>query len=82
MPNLETIKTDDGQLPTFAFPGGYPMFYLDGHNSILCAKCANESLSDADEIDSFRPVESGVHYEGDPLNCENCSENIDPAYGK
>ena len=71
MPNLETIKTDDDQ-----------MFYLDGHNSILCAKCANESLSDADEIDSFRPVESGVHYEGDPLNCENCSENIDPAYGK
>ena len=82
MPKLDTIKTDNGQLPTFAWPGGYPMFYLDGQNSVMCAKCANESHSDPDEIDSFRPVEFGIHYEGGPLNCDNCSENIDPAYDK
>lgn len=38
--NLPTIGN---KLATYAWPGGYPIFYLDGENNCLCPKCANES---------------------------------------
>ena len=66
-------------LDAFAWPGGYPMFYLDGNNSILCADCASESCSD--DIPKFRPVACDVHWEGDPLTCEHCNTDIESAYG-
>lgn len=32
---------EDGKVPTYAFPGGYPMYYLMADNEILCPDCAN-----------------------------------------
>ena len=33
-------RNSDGTFPAYAWPGGYPMLYLDGHNEVLCATCA------------------------------------------
>lgn len=66
-------------LPSFAWPGGYPIYYLDGGSSTLCPRCANESCEDS--IPSFRPAEFGIHYEGESLICDNCSAEIESAYG-
>lgn len=78
--DLVNIDRDrDGNLPAHAWPGGYPLYYLDTEGNILCAQCANTQL--ADEYEHFRPVAWGIHYEGEPLDCDQCSEDIDSAYG-
>lgn len=69
----------DGNLPAYAWPGGYPLFYLDGENSTLCPKCATASLSD--DIPSFRAVDVGIHYEGPAISCDQCNAEIESAYG-
>lgn len=48
MPNIKDIYRDEdsGELPTYAWPGGYNLYYLDAENSTLCPKCANEQEKD------------------------------------
>jgi hypothetical protein len=33
-----------GSLDAYAWPGGYPVFYLDRNNDVLCPKCAQAIL--------------------------------------
>jgi len=76
------IKRDsDGKLPSFAWPGGYPMFYLDRENSELCADCATKSLDDKDEVPQFKPKYGDIHWEGPSLFCSQCNAEIESAYG-
>jgi len=70
-------RDDDGGLLSYAWPGGYPIGYLDADNCVLCPECAN--LSDPDE--RCAPVAYFVHWEGAPVQCENCNEYIESAYG-
>jgi hypothetical protein len=79
MASLDSFKNSDGTLTAYAWPGGYPVIYLDGDNSVLCAKCATESLKD--DICSFRAVAADIHYEGPAEICENCNAEIPSAYG-
>lgn len=74
-------RNDDGSLPAFAWPGGYPIFYLDRDNSILCPDCANKSDKDDDEIPQFKPIACDIHWEGEPLQCDHCNAEIESAYG-
>lgn len=74
-------RNSDGQLPGFAWPGGYPIYYLDRENSTLCAKCATKSLDDEDGNEGFKPCAFGIHYEGAPIQCEDCNTLIESAYG-
>ncbi len=84
--DLDTIRTDDGKLPAYAWPGGCPMYYVVADNGILCPECANEPESqdtDADcpDDDQWRIVAYGVNWEDDSMYCDNCNERIEPAYG-
>lgn len=74
---LEALRDATGQLPASA-DGGYPLFYLDSENSVLCASCATASLAD-DELPQFRPIDYGINYEGE-LFCAQCSAIIPAAY--
>ena len=76
---MKLARNENGTLPEFAWPGGYPLFYLDGENSLLCAKCATKSLDD--EIETFRPVACDVYWEGESMQCDRCNVEIDSAYG-
>ena len=67
-----------GKLLSFAFPGGYPLFYLDGENSTLCPECANNALHD--EVEDFRPVAVAMNCEDLALFCDQCSKLIEAAY--
>ena len=75
LPNLQK----DGKLPAYAWPGGYPVLYLDRENSTLCADCATKSLKD--EVEHFRPIACDVYYEGPVTFCDQCSTGIESAYG-
>lgn len=76
--NIE--RDSDGKLPAFAWPGGYPIYYLDKSCSVMCADCATKAL-DSEYGDGFAPVASDIHWEGDSLICEDCNKEIESAYG-
>ena len=78
---VELTRDHDNSLPWFAWPGGYPMLYLDGHNEILCPECATESLDDPDQWDDWKPQEWYIHYEGPPDFCSECNKMVELAYG-
>ena len=77
--NAADHKMSDGLFRRFTDLGCYPMFYLTKGNDVLCAECADASEADPDEYD---PIEAAdVHWEGPPLGCDNCSNEIESAYG-
>lgn len=75
---IKDMRLDDGNLPAYAWPGGYPMFYLDSECSTLCPTCADAAIDDC--VESFRPVAADVNYEDNSLYCDQCSERIESAY--
>lgn len=75
-------RDDDGRLSKWAWPGGYPIFYLDVENNTLCANCARKSDEDPDEVPQFKPVDAGINYEDPSLYCDQCSERIASAYAE
>lgn len=70
-------------LPAVVWPGGYPLYYLDGHGSGLCACCATEALEDPDPIDPKDvPVVSDVNWEDPLMICHGCGDRIPSAYAE
>jgi len=67
----------DGSLYKYSSVGCYPLFYIDGHNEVLCRDCAQESLNSDFEQD--RPVACEANWEDPNLFC-NCGERIESAY--
>lgn len=72
---MKHILDDKGNLPSFAWPGGYPLFYLDAESNILCPDCANEN----DEY-SAPIVAHDANWEDDSLYCDHCNKRIESAY--
>lgn len=74
-PNVERMR--DGSLPAFAFPGGYPMYYVLSDCSCLCPDCMNEVEADLDGV-----YISGVdiNWEDGALYCDDCGTRIESAY--
>jgi DNA-directed RNA polymerase subunit RPC12/RpoP len=79
-------RMEDGRLPAFAFPGGYPLYYLTADDGILCPDCANgDNGSEAQNPEcqddrQWRIVCADIHYEGEPITCDHCSAQIESAY--
>ena len=72
--NIKALLTTAGTLSAYAWPGGYPLFYMDEQNNVLCAACANEN----DDFDS--PITAtDVNWES-RLYCDHCSDPIEAAY--
>lgn len=76
---LDAIRDKDGKLPAYAWPGGYPMFYLDGYCEVLCPDCANKP--DYEPGDKQYPEAYDVNWEDESLYCADCSKRIESAYG-
>jgi hypothetical protein len=70
----------NGQLPTYAWPGGYPVYYLAKDNGVLCPKCANEFTEGRDNDTQLEPVAFDVNWEDPQLFCEHCNTRIESAY--
>lgn len=68
------LKENSGnKLPALTFPGAYPIYYVHVDESVLCPSCANN-------LTGWIKAHS-VHWEGNPLTCDNCNDEIDSAYG-
>ena len=79
---LEEMKVK-GIYDYFAFPGCYGLFYVTAGNRILCPECANNNPELCrDETDKqWNIVAYAVHWEGKPLECDNCNKTIESEYG-
>jgi hypothetical protein len=73
-----------GRFPAFAWPSGYPIFYILADGLALCPKCANGengSEATAAHVDqSWRIVASEINYEDMNLSCDNCNCTIECVY--
>lgn len=66
---------NEGDLPAYAWPGGYPVYYLK-HDNVICPKCASR-----DDYFSQPVVTYVIHWENDLITCDNCGALIESAYG-
>lgn len=63
--------------------GGYPLYYVTKDNGCLCPKCANENLELTLGDDPQWHIEQvDVNWENNDLDCDNCNEKIQSAYGE
>jgi hypothetical protein len=72
--SVDSLRDDIGRLPAYAWPGGYPIYYLTGDGLTVCPECANADTSDP-------AVAGDVHWEGEPMQCDDCNADIESAYG-
>ena len=90
--NAKTLpRNSDGKLAEFAWPGGYPIYYLTEDNGVLCPGCANglngSCAYTEDQKDNFNEdaqwhiIAADVHWEGDSIFCDHCQREIESAYG-
>ena len=75
----QSMHVPGGALDAYAWPGGYPVIYLDSCGEVLCAACAEVDRDDPDT----KPLQGcGVHWEGAPEYCAECNVEIPSAYGE
>jgi len=74
--DIQALKEQNGgTLPAYAFPGGYPLFYVDQDNDTLCPTCANNVTELDPSIVSYE-----INWEDPTLYCIVCGEEIECAY--
>lgn len=68
---------DGAKLPIYAWPGGYPVFYLDDAGTVLCPFCANNHDDYSGII-----VGSEINWEDSNMHCDDCGRRIESAYAE
>lgn len=67
-------KNADGTYDRYAWPGGYPVYYLTRF-IVLCPDCASKDTDQEDPV-----IEQSINWENDSLICEECGNRIEAAY--
>ena len=82
-PKIAALADSEGELPAYAWPGGYPLYYLTADNGTLCPNCANmpEPRHATPDEKQWHVVAQGCHWEGAPIECDHCGAEIESAYG-
>ena len=72
----------------YAWPGGYPLFFICDDGGVLCCACVNserrnilESIA-GKHSDGWRVVGMDINYEDADLTCDHCNERIESAYAE
>lgn len=77
---LDELRDSNGKLPTYAWPGGYPLYYMAKDGGILCPDCANAYKPNRDTEEQLKPVFFATNWEDSQLFCEHCDKRIESAY--
>lgn len=79
-------------LDAWAWPGGYPLFYIFTDGGCVCPECVNKNIVEIDEalrgggnrnshggwaIDGYE-----ANYEDPDIHCDHCSKRIESAYAE
>lgn len=86
------LEVNREPLPTFAWPGGYPIYCVFADGGVICPKCANENIDLIDQANrggrccnshgGWAVDASDVNYEDTDLHCDHCHEPIPAAYAE
>lgn len=81
-------KNEDGTYPAYAWPGGYPLYFITADGA-LCPSCANlerERIESTDpeysDDDQWRIAAQVVNWKDPDLYCDHCGERIESAYAE
>lgn len=76
----------DGTVHRYAWPGGYPLYYMTADYGVrpLCVDAEAEVIAEADATgdEQWRIVAAGVNWEDSRLYCDHCDERIEFAYAE
>jgi hypothetical protein len=85
---IPLIDSKDGTVPAFAWPDGYPLFYLANDGETLCPKCVNANVRAILEStlegarDGWAVEAVDVNWEDAEMFCANCNTRIPSAYAE
>ena len=71
----------------YAWPGGYPLYFIAGDGESLHFKCVKENLYSCiysirhSSRDGWDIVGCEVNYEDEEMMCGHCGDKIESAYG-
>lgn len=72
----------------YAWPGGYPTYFITRDGAALCHKCGTKeapriitSIRDNDR-DGWNVAACVINYEDTDLYCDHCNQQIESAYGE
>lgn len=83
--NFVDPRIERKEWETWAWPGGYPVYYTCEDGGVLCPVCANENLkltSDPEAEPDWRLVAADINYEDADMYCDHCNKPIESAYGE
>lgn len=73
----------------YAWPGGYPKFFVTADGGCLCFPCAKKekrtirsAIRRNDRTGGWQVIGCDVNWEDPSLFCDNCSERIESAYAE
>lgn len=70
----------------WAWPGGYPLFYVCADGEPICPACCNCEIAltadPARDDPQWTIVGVDINYEDEDLYCSHCSAHIESAYGE
>ena len=82
----EDVRLVSKEWERWAWPGGYPLYYLCEDGGVLCSKCVNKEIELTASTDGSDPwwklVAVDVNYEDPRLECEHCGEFCESAYAE
>lgn len=87
-PIIELIDSTTGNVPSFAWPGGYPVFYLTFDGATICPSCTNKELAQIlestldDARDGWNVAGAEVNWENTSMYCDHCGSRIASAYAE
>lgn len=84
--NVQELKLENGNFQAYAFPGGYPLYYIMRDGGIVCPGCMNDSTNPIhvgeQHNHQWQVIGAEINYEDAFLFCEHCSNRIESAYAE
>lgn len=85
--DLTPYLLESGDVQSYAWPGGYPIYFITQDCAALCPSCVNKErelidVAFADEDQQWNVVSSSVNYEDTDLYCDHCNMKIEAAYAE
>lgn len=73
-----------GKYDHYAWPGGYPLFYVTKDSGVLCPTCANENAELCKDKDDpqWYIVATDANWEDPDLYCDHCNKRIESTYAE
>ncbi len=78
------LDSKPSEVVRYAWPGGYPVFYVTNDGGALCPGCVQDELEQCCDPDAhgWHVVAHDANWENPDLYCDHCSERIESAYAE